>query len=447
MDGGGSVGKLCHHIFLELRGLDNHRFKLGIRHRQVQLIGGFDVRNLLEHIHQLRQIEELGEAGSGTIAGALRSQLDGGGGFTEGRCPGVEVSQIFLLEGVVLEVTHDRVKLSHGITDGGAGCKDDATTAGQLIHVAALHKHIRGFLGFGCGKTCHIPHLSVEKQIFEPVALVNEQPVNTQLFEGDNIILAFGGSQFVQPCLQGLTGFLHLLDGEVLATLPFQRSDLVLDLIDLLFQLSLLTLRGEGDLLELAVTDDDRIIVAGCDSGTELLAVGGFKVLLCGDQQIGTGIQPQELICPLQSQVVGNDEQGFLTQAQTLAFHSGCRHLEGLASTDLVCQQGVAAVKHMGNSVSLMLTKGDVGVHAAEADVTAVILTRTSGIEKLVVLCHQSFSTAGIFPDPILERILDGLLLLLSQGGFLLVQDTLLLAIGFLDGVVDANVLQVQGFL
>ena len=37
----------------------------------MQLVRGLDVGNLLEHIHQLRQVEELCESGSGTIAGSF----------------------------------------------------------------------------------------------------------------------------------------------------------------------------------------------------------------------------------------------------------------------------------------------------------------------------------------------------------------------------------------
>ena len=41
----------------------------------MQLVRGLDVGNLLEHIHQLRQIEELCESGSGTIASAFGEQF------------------------------------------------------------------------------------------------------------------------------------------------------------------------------------------------------------------------------------------------------------------------------------------------------------------------------------------------------------------------------------
>ena len=74
------------------------------------------------------------------------------------------MGQVLLLERTVLEIAHDRIKLGHRVTYWSTGCKDHTTPAGQLIHIAALHKHIRRFLGFGGGQTCHISHFCVEEQ-------------------------------------------------------------------------------------------------------------------------------------------------------------------------------------------------------------------------------------------------------------------------------------------
>ena len=89
------------------------------------------------------------------------------------------MGQILFLERTVLEIAHDGAKLGHGVADRSAGGEDNATTAGDLVHIAAFHKHIRRFLGFGSGQTCHISHFGVEEQVFERMALVHEQPINT----------------------------------------------------------------------------------------------------------------------------------------------------------------------------------------------------------------------------------------------------------------------------
>ena len=60
-----------HHVLLDFRGFDHDSFKLGFRNRQMQLVGSLDVRCLLEHIHQLRQVKELGKTCARTVAGSF----------------------------------------------------------------------------------------------------------------------------------------------------------------------------------------------------------------------------------------------------------------------------------------------------------------------------------------------------------------------------------------
>ena len=44
-------GEALHHLLLELGGLHHHGLELGLRHRQVQLISGLNVRHFLEDVH------------------------------------------------------------------------------------------------------------------------------------------------------------------------------------------------------------------------------------------------------------------------------------------------------------------------------------------------------------------------------------------------------------
>ena len=147
----GTFAQFLHHFLLNFGRLCHHGFKLCDRHRQMKLVASFNVRNLLEHGHQFREVEKLGEPGAGTVAGTLRGKLNGRGRLTKGGCPAVEVRQLFLLQGAVLEVPHDRVQLGHGVRHRGAGRKHHATSAGDLIQIAALAEHIAGFLCFTGG--------------------------------------------------------------------------------------------------------------------------------------------------------------------------------------------------------------------------------------------------------------------------------------------------------
>ena len=98
----------------------------------------------------------------------------------------------------------------------------------------------------------------------------------------------------------------------------------------------------------------------------------------------------------------------------------------------------------MSDGVALVLPEGNLRVHAHEFDVASVILTGTGRVEQLVVLLHQRNASLGVLPDPVGESVLDDLLFLLRQHGLPLVQHTLGLALGILDGVVDADILFVN---
>ena len=132
-----------------------------LRGGQVQLVGGLDVRHFFEQVHQLRQVEKLGESSARPIAGSLRGQFQRRDGFSETAGPAVEMGHVQFLQAVILEIPLHGVKLGHGVADRGSGCKDNATVSGNLVHIAALGKHIGGFLRVRCGKTSHIPHFCV----------------------------------------------------------------------------------------------------------------------------------------------------------------------------------------------------------------------------------------------------------------------------------------------
>ena len=87
----GTFAQLLHHFLLNLRGFCHHGFKLCDRHRQVKLVRCFNVRNLLEHGHQFREIEELGKSRPRPIPSTFGGKFDGRGRLTKGGCPAVEV--------------------------------------------------------------------------------------------------------------------------------------------------------------------------------------------------------------------------------------------------------------------------------------------------------------------------------------------------------------------
>ena len=101
----GAFRQRLHHLLLVGGGLDGNGFIAGFRRGQVKLIGGLDVRNLLEQRNEFREVEESRKSRAGTVAGALRGQLDGRDRFPEDGSPGVEVRESIALERAVLQVT------------------------------------------------------------------------------------------------------------------------------------------------------------------------------------------------------------------------------------------------------------------------------------------------------------------------------------------------------
>ena len=145
--------------------------------------------------------------------------------------------------------------------------------------------------------------------------------------------------------------------------------------------------------------------------------------------------------------MVGHHKKTFLAQSQPFGFHSRRSHFIGLARTNFVCKQRITAIKHMGNGVALVFPEGDFRVHAHEFDVGAIVFTGSGAVEQLIVLFYQRNAPLRVLPDPVGESILDDLLFLLCQHSLPLVQHTFGFALGILDGVVDADVFQVQGLL
>ena len=78
----------------------------------------------------------------------------------------------------------------------------------------------------------------------------------------------------------------------------------------------------------------------------------------------------------------------------------------------------VAAIQDMGNGIDLMGPECDLRADTAKYDMASVILTGADGIERVVVIPHQSAPACRVFPDPILKCLFDCFLLCLRCRGF-----------------------------
>ena len=144
------------------------------------------------------------------------------------------------------------------------------------------------------------------------VRLVHIQPIHAELLKGHDVIFSVLRLELLQACFQLLFGSFKLLDGKPLAVAPLEFLDALHDLPDLLLKQPFLPLMGDGNLLKLAVSDDHRVIIAGCDPRAELLAPALFKVLFGRYQNLCRWIEPQEFGRPLLCQVIRHDEHALL---------------------------------------------------------------------------------------------------------------------------------------
>ena len=295
------------------------------------------------------------------------------------------MAQSHLLQGVILEIPHNGVQLHHRIADRSSGCKGHPLAACQFVQILTLCKHIAGLLCIGLGDTCDVPHFSVEEHIFIEMRLVHKQAVNTQFLECDHIILSRLVVQLLQLCFQRFLCFFHLLDRKTTTILTPGIGQSQRNIVDLPLDNSLLPFRGKRHSLKLRVSDYNGVVIAGCDTGAELLSIAGFKVLFRCHQYIGIGIEPQKVCTPLLCEVVRNHIEIFLRQAQPAAFHASGNHLEGLACTHAMRQQRIVTVQNVRYGIFLVRHQRDFRGHALKTNMTAIVLTRTNRIENPVI--------------------------------------------------------------
>ncbi|CDB29335.1 unknown [Firmicutes bacterium CAG:137] len=101
----------------------------------------------------------------------------------------------------------------------------------------------------------------------------------------------------------------------------------------------------------------------------------------------------------------------------------------------------------MGDGVDLMGRQRDFRVHTGKSDVPPVIFPWPGGIKGFVVNAAQQLPPVDVLPDPFGEFLLNQLLPVLGDGGFLFVENRLLIAILILYIIEHPHIPLVQGLL
>ena len=125
-------------------------------------------------------------------------------------------------------------------------------------------------------------------------------------------------------------------------------------LLDKLF-LSSLIIRDE---CQERLRNHDSIEVSGGNQVEQPFTVLRATLVLARCQYIGRGIKPVEVFHKILQRGVLNNNHRLAGQSQAAHLHRGGYHREGLARSDLVCQQS-ALVQATLNGFGLMLTQGN----------------------------------------------------------------------------------------
>ena len=195
------------------------------------------------------------------------------------------------------------------------------------------------------------------------------------------------------------------------------------------------------------MSDDDNVVVPRGDTGAELLAVIFLKIPPGGGEDVCPWIEPDGLNRCLLNEMVGHDEEALMTQAETFFLHRGGDRDEGLSRSDFMGQKRVPAVEDSCYGVPLVRSELDIRVNAAEDQMASVVLPRPGGVEAAVVFLNQRLTAIGCGEYPVLELLLNLLLLLLGHCCGIGVEDALLLPLAVRLGSIDFHGAEVQRVL
>ena len=106
-------------------------------------------------------------------------------------------------------------------------------------------------------------------------------------------------------------------------------------------------------------------------------------------------------------------------------------------------QQRISTIQNMGNGISLVFPQSDFRAHSPKIDMRAIVFSGTVRIVTLIVELNQGLPPLRIFPNPLPECVLNGLLLLLRQGCFLLIQYPTFILVLIYHCIVDPDITQV----
>ena len=210
-----ALNQLLHKLFefwCGGRTANGRLFTLQFRARQIEHLGGLHVRRLPEQLHQLRDIDETGEARVEPVARAIGRKFHCGHRLSEGGRPRIEMIQVVFLQIVRLKIPLHGEHLGHAVGDGRAGGKNNTTTAIDGLDMTHLEEHIECPFAGSLRQTGDARHFRDVEQVFEIMRLVHKKTVHTKFLKSQRVVFFVVGSQCLQPRFEPFLRLLKVFD-------------------------------------------------------------------------------------------------------------------------------------------------------------------------------------------------------------------------------------------
>ncbi len=363
-----------------------------------------------EHGDQFRHVDELGEPGDRLVF-AGRLELQFGARVAECARPGIELVQAALREGSMIHQPLHREHLPERIGDRRAGCQHERPARVLRVDEPGFDEQVPGPLRPVRIDTLKRRHIGREREFSELLRLVDDDLVDADLGNGQMIILA--GRERLQPFLVALLHALDALARE--AVLAVDLGQQVLVEFEFLPDHLRLERRGHGNESEGGMRDNDRVPVRGCRARQEAVALLLGEIRLVGNEDAGVRVERQELAGRLRQAMAGHDQHGLVDQPETALLHDSGGDSHGLAGADGVRDVGASGRDDAPDDPFLVPVKRKGARGAWKLEMIAVEGSRCDVVERIVIEPRQPVGAIGVGPDPVLERSLDLLQLLLGR--------------------------------
>ena len=176
--------------------------------------------------------------------------------------------------------------------------------------------------------------------------LIDEEVVHSQLLETQprDILRLFLPSLF-EFALQAPLRLLQFFDRRIAPPRAFRlfAGDELVEQRDLLHQQRVKGLIAHRELFKAGHRHNHRVPIPGRNAIHQRLTLAWGEVFRRCGKDVRSRVELQEGALPLTEEVVGDNNHWFLREAKAPQFHGTYDDRSGLASSNLVCQQHIAA--------------------------------------------------------------------------------------------------------